>query len=135
MVIFRPKRWVNRFGKMSIFRLFEVFFLYSLERRFLVLEYHKRHFCGLNCLKKKKLEKLPFLDQNPWLTPLEKCQFFDFLNFLFLQPSQAFFVLENEILERKYAFLGYKNHFWTKTMAYPLLKIVKFFDFFNFLFF
>ena len=34
--------------------------------------------------KINKLEKWPFLDQNHGLTPLEKCQFFDFLNFLFL---------------------------------------------------
>ena len=32
-----------------------------------------------------------FLDQNPGLTPLEKCQFFDFFNFLFLQPRKSFF--------------------------------------------
>ena len=41
--------------------------------------------------KEKKLEKRPFLDQNHGLTPFEKCQFFDFLNFLFLQPRKAFF--------------------------------------------
>ena len=34
--------------------------------------------------EKKKLEKWQFLDQNHGLTPLEKSQFFDFLNFLFL---------------------------------------------------
>ena len=34
--------------------------------------------------KKKKLEKWPLLEQNPGLTPLEKFQFFEFLNFLFL---------------------------------------------------
>ena len=56
---------------------------YSLERRFFVLEYHKRHFPGLYCLK-KKLEKWPYLDQNHGLTPFQKRQFFDFLDFLFL---------------------------------------------------
>ena len=79
MATFGPKPWV---GKISIFRIFKVFF-YSLERRFSVLEYRKRHFPSLYCLK-KKLEKWPFLDQNHGLTPLEKCQFFDFLNLLFL---------------------------------------------------
>ena len=44
--------------------------------------------------EKKKLEKGPFLDQNHGLTPLEKCQFFDFLNFLFLWFRKRFFVLE-----------------------------------------
>ena len=34
------------------------------------------------------------LEENDGLTPLEKCQFFDFLNFLFLLPRKAFFVQE-----------------------------------------
>ena len=136
MVIFRPIAWVNPFGKMSVFSNFRTSCFYSLERHFLVLEYHKTYFPGLYCLKKKKLknfhywtksiaplenfnfstfwtfclysleryffvleyhkrhfpglyclkkrlEKRPFLDQNHGLTPLEKWKFFDFLNFLF----------------------------------------------------
>ena len=90
MVIFGTKPWVNPLGKMSIFQVFELFF-YSLERRFFVLEYRKGHFPMLYCRKKKKMEKWPFLVQNHGLTRLEKCQFFDFLNFLFLQPRKAFF--------------------------------------------
>ena len=64
---------------------------HSLERRFFVLEYHERHFPGLYCLKKKNLEKQPFLEQNHGLNSLGKCQFFDFLIFLFLQPRKGFF--------------------------------------------
>ena len=44
--------------------------------------------------EKKEFHKWPFLYQNHGLTPLEKYQFFDFLNFLFLQLRKAFFVLE-----------------------------------------
>ena len=44
--------------------------------------------------KKKKFEKWPFLDQNNGLTPLKKCQFFDFLNSLFFTLKRPFFVLE-----------------------------------------
>ena len=51
MAIFGPKPWANPFEKMSIFRLFERLF-YSLERCFFVVEYRKRHFPGLYCLKK-----------------------------------------------------------------------------------
>ena len=51
MAMFGPKPWVNPFGKMSIFLILNAFF-YSLERRFFVVEYHKRHFPGLNSLKK-----------------------------------------------------------------------------------
>ena len=68
MAIFGPKPWVNPFGIMEIFRLFGL--VVSLESRFIVLEYHKRHFFALYCLK-KKLEQWTFLDQNHGLTPLE----------------------------------------------------------------
>ena len=84
MDIFGPKPWVNPFGLMSIYSTCCTTSFYRLKRRFSVLENHKRHFPGLYCDQKKKLEKWLFLDQNNGLTPLEKCLFFDFLNFLFL---------------------------------------------------
>ena len=94
MDIFGPKPSVKPLAKMSIFRLFELF-SYILKRHFFVLECHRRHFRDLYCLKKKKLEKWPFLDQNHGSTPLEKRQFFDFLNFLFfIALKDFFFVLE-----------------------------------------
>ena len=78
--------------KCQFFDFFLTSCFYTVERRFFILKYRKRHFRGLYCLKKNKLKKWPFLDQSHWLTPLEKCQFFDFRNFLFLQPTQAFFL-------------------------------------------
>ena len=89
MAIFGPKPWVNPFGKMSIFRLFETSCFYSLERRFFVLECRKRHFPGLYCLK-KKVGKMALLDKNHGLTALEKCQIFDFFNFLFYSLERRF---------------------------------------------
>ena len=53
MAIFGPKPWVNPFGKMSIFSSFWTSCFYSLQRRFYVLEYHRIHFRGLHCVKKK----------------------------------------------------------------------------------
>ena len=44
--------------------------------------------------KKKGMEKWRFFDQNDGLTPLEKSQFFDFLNFFFFRLEKRFFVLE-----------------------------------------
>ena len=84
MANFGPKLWVNPFGKMSVFRLFELFVFIGCKDVFFDVENRKRPFPGLYSLKKKKVDKRPFLDQNHGLTPLEKCQFFDFLNFLFL---------------------------------------------------
>ena len=90
MAIFGPKAWVNPFGKISIFRLLELVVFIAQTGVFFFLEYSKTHFSGLYCLKKKQLEKWPFLAQKHGLTPLEKSPFFDFLNLLFLQPKQAF---------------------------------------------
>ena len=83
MANFGPILLVNPFAKMSVFRLFKLYF-YRLQRRFFDVEYRKRHFPSRYCVKKKKLEKAPFLDQNHGLIPLKKCQFFEFLKFLFL---------------------------------------------------
>ena len=84
MAIFGPKPWVNPFGKMSIFRSFDLLFFYSLERRFFALEYCIRHFSGLYFLKKKTVGKMAIFGPIHGLTPLEKFQFFDLLMFLFL---------------------------------------------------
>ena len=83
IAIFGPKRWVNHLWKCQFFD-FLIFLFYSLEKRFLVLEYRKRHFPGLYCLEKKTFKKMAIFRPKPWVNPLEKCQFFDFLNFLFL---------------------------------------------------
>ena len=40
------------------------------------------------------LKKWPFLDQNHGLTPLKKCQFFDFFNFFFYSLGRRFSFLE-----------------------------------------
>ena len=67
---------------------------YRVERRFFDVEYRKRHFPGLFCQKKKKLEEGPFLDQNHGLTALEKCQIIDFWISGFYSLERRFFVLE-----------------------------------------
>ena len=134
MAIFGPKAWVNPLGKMSIFRLFELLVFFSLERPFLS-RISKNTLSGPILPKNKKFEKSPFLDQNHRLTPLEKCQFFDFFNFFFLQPRKPFF-RSREYLKRhfpslyclirkleKWPFLD-QNHRLT-----PLEKC-QFFDFF-----
>ena len=77
MAIFGLKPWVNPFRKMSIFRLFEL----------LVFIAQKGVFSFQNIVKDIFLA---YIAPSP-LKRLEKCQFFDFLNFLFLQPREAFF--------------------------------------------
>ena len=85
MAIIGPKPRVNPFGKMSIFRLFSNCCFDSLERRFLSLEYHKRQFPGLYCLKKS-------WKNGHCLTLWKNVNFSTFFNLLFLRPRKAFFV-------------------------------------------
>ena len=61
--IFGPKPWVNPFGK-----IFWTFSFYSLKRRYLALEYRKRHFPVLYCLK-KKVGKMANFGPKPWVNP------------------------------------------------------------------
>ena len=139
MAIFGPKGWVNPSGKMSIFRLFELLVFLAQKGVFSVQHIIKDIF--LACIaQKKKLEKWPFLDENYGLTRLEKCLFFDFLNFLFLQRRKAFFrsrissnTFSSPILPKKKKLE--KWPFLDENYGLTPLKKCQFFDFLNLLFF
>ena len=66
MVILGPKPWVNLFGKLSIFGLFEVLFFIAQQGLFFVLEYRKRCFPGLYCLK-RTVGKMAIFKPKPWV--------------------------------------------------------------------
>ena len=107
---------------------------YSLERCFLVLEYRKRLFPGLYCLRKELLEKWPFLDQNYGLTLWENVNFLTFWTFRFYSLQRCLLVLEycKTHFPGLYCFKkkSWKTgHFCTKS-----LKKFQFFDFLNFVF-
>ena len=68
------------------------------------------------------MEKWPFFHQTHGLTPLEKSQFLDFLNFFFLEARKTFF--RSRISQNTFSWLilpnekTWKNgHFLTKTMG------------------
>ena len=124
--------------KVSFFDFWTSCF-YSLERLFFVLKRSKRHFPSLYLLK-KKLEKLPFLDQNHGLTPLEKCEFFDFWIPSFYSLERRFSVLEyckrhfpclNSLKKKN---VGNMAIFWDQNHGFTPLKKCEFFNFLNFLF-
>ena len=124
--------------KSKFFEFLNFLFFYCLQRRFFVLDYRQSHFPYQYCLK-KMMEKWPYLDQNHGLTPLEKCQFFDILNFLFLQPRKAFFQSRiskksffRPILSKKQS--SKNGQFWTKNHGLTPLEKLQFFDILNFLF-
>ena len=134
MAIFGPKPWVNPFGNMSIFRLFELLVFIAQKGVFSLQNIVNDIFLAYIALK-KNLAKWPFLDQNHGLTPLEKCQIFHFLNFLFLQPRKAFLRSRTSLRIFSWPILpqekSWKNgHFWTKTiLVFIALKGV--FSFYN----
>ena len=89
MAIFGPKPWVNPFAKMSIFRLFELLVFIAQKGVFSFQNIIKDIFLAYIALE-EKVGKMGIFGGKPWVNHLEKCQFFDFLNFLFLQPGKAF---------------------------------------------
>ena len=93
MATFGPKAWVNPLEKCQFFN-FLYFFFYSLERCFVVLEYRKRLFPGLYCLK-KKVGKMAIFEPKPWVNPFWKnVNFFTFWTFCFYSLKRRFFALE-----------------------------------------
>ena len=90
MAVFGQTPWVNPFAKMSIFRLFSTFCYYSLESRFFFLEYHKRRFRGLYCLK-KKLAKMAIFGQKPWVNPFGKMSIFRLFELLVFFAKMSIF--------------------------------------------
>ena len=125
MAIFGSKPWVNPFRRMSIFRLFE----------FLVFIAQKGAFSFYNIIKdifqayiaQKKLEKWTFLEQNHVLSHLEKCQFFDFLNFFVIFLTGIFW-FQNVIEDIFVVYIAQKKrsqkngHFWPKLWLNPFGK-------------
>ena len=70
------------FEKMSMFGLFELLVFIAQKGVHLFKNIVKDIFLAY-IASKEKIEKWTFLDKNHGLTPLEKCQFLDVLNFFF----------------------------------------------------
>ena len=139
MTIFGQNSGLTPLEKCQFFDFLKFLFLQPTRRLF-VPEYRKRTFPGLYCLRKKKFEKWPFLDQNHALTPLEQCQVFDFLNFFFLQPRKAFFFFQNIVKDISLAYIAYKKKlekwsFLKQNHGLTPLEKCQFYEFLNFLFF
>ena len=96
MAIFRPKPCVNPFGKMSIFHFFELYVFRAQKGGFFVLDYHKRHFPGLYCLK-KKVSKMAIFGPKPCVNPFGKMSIFQFFElYVFIAQKDVFFVLDDQ---------------------------------------
>ena len=68
--------WKNvNLWKNVNFSTFLTSFFNSLERRFFVLQYRKKHFAGLYCLK-KKVGKMAIFGPKLWVNPFGKMSIF-----------------------------------------------------------
>ena len=63
------------YGKNVNFSTFSTSCFYSLEVRFSVLKYRKRHFPGLYSLK-KEVGKMAIFEQKAWVNPCGKMSIF-----------------------------------------------------------
>ena len=137
MAFFGPKPWVNPFGKMSIFRLFELCVFIAQKGDFWFQNVVKHIFLAYIALK-KKLEKWPFLDQKYGLTLWKNLNFLTVLTFRFYSLERCFLVLEY----RKTHFPGLyclkkKNGKWLfldQNHGLTPFEKGQFFHFLNFLF-
>ena len=151
MAIFGPNPWVNPFEKCQFFDFLNFLFL-QLRKACIGSRISLKTFSWLILPTKKNLEKWAFLSQNHALTPLEKCQFFYFLNFLFLQLRKGLFGSRISLKTFSWLILPKKNpltFFWPilsekkswkngyflgKNHGLTPLEKRQFFDFVNFLF-
>ena len=65
----------SAFWKNVSFSTFWISCFYTLETRFIVLEYRKRHFPGLYCLR-RKVGKMAIFGPTPWANPFGKTSIF-----------------------------------------------------------
>ena len=103
MAIFGPKPWIKPFGKMSIFRLFDLLLLITLKGVFSFQNIIKDIFLAY-CLKKKKPEKMAIFGPKPWVNPFEKISIYRLFELLVFIAQKGVFSFQNII---KDIFLAY----------------------------
>ena len=108
MAIFGPKPWVNPFGKMSIFRLFD----------FLAFRAQKGVFSFQNMVKdiflayfevKKKVPKKDIFAQKPWINPFRKMALFRLFKLLVFIAQKGVFQFQNVLKDIFPPYIAKKN--------------------------
>ena len=105
MAIFGPKPSVNPYWKNVSFSTFWTTCFYSVQRRFFVLEYRKRHFPGLYCLK-NKVPKMAIFRPKPWVNPFGKMSVFRLFELLVFIAYKGVFSFSNIVKDIFLAFIG-----------------------------
>ena len=89
---------------------------YILERHLFVLEYHKKHFPGLYCLK-KKVGKPAIFGPQPWGNPFPKMSIFRLFDRLVFKGYKRVFI---GLEYHKRHFLGL---YWQKEKLWKMIII------------
>ena len=91
MAIFGPKPWINPFGKMSIFRLFDVV-VFIAQKGVFSLQNIVKDISLCYIPKKDKVGKRPIFGPKPWVW--KNVNFSTFCSSFFYSQERRFFVLE-----------------------------------------
>ena len=108
MAIFGPKTWVNPFGKMAIFRPFELLVFIAQKLVFSFQNIVKDIFLAY-IGEKKKLEKLSFLDQNHGLTLFGNIAIFRLFKLLVFIAWKGVLSFQNIVKDIFLAYIGKKK--------------------------
>ena len=102
MAIFGPKQWVNPFGKITIFRFFELLVFIAQKGVFPFQNMIKTFSCHI--LRKKKGGKMAIFGPIPWVNPSGKMSIFRLFALLVFIAQNGVFSFQNII---KDIFLAY----------------------------
>ena len=94
MANFGPKVWVNLFGKMSVFPLFQLFVFIGYKGVFSKQNIVKKNFGGL-CFLKNKSWKNGHLQTKTWVNPFGKMSIFRLFELLVLVAQKGVFSFQN----------------------------------------
>ena len=83
--------WPKKRKKMSDFRLSQIA-VFKDQNSLFSIQNGTKHFFRTYLAKKERMHKFQIFDQNRGLTPVKKCQIFDFLTLLFLKDRMACFL-------------------------------------------
>ena len=137
MAIFGPKPWVNPFGKMLLFRLFELLVFIAQKGVYSFQNIVKDIFLAY-IAKKKKVGNMAIFGPKPWVNPFAKMAIFPLFEILLFIAQKGVFSFQNI---KKHIFLAYiakkkleKWPFLDQNHGLTPLEKRRFLDCLNFLF-
>ena len=126
MAIFRLKPWVNPFGKMSIFRLFEVHVFITQKGVFSFQNIVKVIFQAY-IAPKKTVGKMAMFGPKPWVNPFRKMSILRVFQLLVFINQKGDFSFQNIAKDIFQAYIALKKicttgNFCTKTEFQNIVK-------------